>query len=73
MPEYVLIAPIATKKCGKPIAFASYTGIGPATSADPQKWRRFASPDDARRSPANAHPLAVFDVVDLAEVDHAGS
>lgn len=68
MSEFVLYAPLTSKALDKPIAFAGYSGLGPMTSADPSEWRRWPTADDAKRSPAYAHPLAIFDVRAVEDV-----
>jgi hypothetical protein len=65
---WVLKNTLTSENLGKPICFQMMTGIGPCTSADPDEWMRFDSPEEAKSHPANFHALSFYEAARYEEV-----
>jgi hypothetical protein len=66
--QYALQEKSASRKRGRPVYFAKWTGIGPSLTEEPEEIARFDTMDEARKSPAYSFSWTFFEVVEVPYV-----
>lgn len=67
--QYVLIENVASPRNGAPLYFCRMTAIGPMTTPELADAPKYASVQAAWGSPAYAHLLSSWDVVELGVLE----
>lgn len=71
MSDFVLVEAVAQRK-GRTLYYARMTGIGPMTTPSLEKAAKYANEEAAKRSPAFAFPLTVFQPIASSESASGG-